>query len=468
MGYDILLQKGRVIDPVNGVDGILDLGIKDGRVAEIGAELDPSVADQCFDLDGYLVVPGIIDSHVHVSEREGGPFGHKMLAKAGVTTAVDFCGPIDSVLDMAKNHGTGLNIACLNFVRPGYTVENAEPTTVELEKLLFDSLAKGAIGFKILGGHYPLTPEASARVIEVANKHNAYVATHAGSTVTGSNLTGFKEAVELAGGKRLHIAHVNSYCRGRIQSPVTEAEEVICLLKENPNIVSESYLSPLNGTNARCTDGVPDSKVSQTCLEVGGFAPTEEGFAEAILAGWAQIIVKAGGLNIPSTGPEALKYWRDRDTNTTVSFAINPGESRYLLAVARRDNGAFVVDSFSTDGGGYPRNVIVEMGLPLVKFGALSLADFVTKSSTRAAINLGLKNKGHLAPGADADITVIDWERNKAHMAIANGQLIMYNNVVVGKGATIITTAAGQEYVENFGLRSIVVDLQESGFYGER
>ncbi|MGI6575488.1 MAG: hypothetical protein ACOX3A_06530 [bacterium] len=83
MGYDILLQKGRVIDPVNGVDGILDLGIKDGRVAEIGAELDPSVADQCFDLDGYLVVPGIIDSHVHVSEREGGPLATRCWQKPG-------------------------------------------------------------------------------------------------------------------------------------------------------------------------------------------------------------------------------------------------------------------------------------------------------------------------------------------------------------------------------------------------
>ncbi len=67
-------------------------------------------------------------------------------------------------------------------------------------------------------------------------------------------------------------------------------------------------------------------------------------------------------------------------------FSVNPSASRFLLATARRNNGTFVVDSFSTDGGCYPRNVIVEKGLLLVKFGALSLPEFVVKSSLLSLI----------------------------------------------------------------------------------
>ena len=58
------------------------------------------------------------------------------------------------------------------------------------------------------------------------------------------------------------------------------------------------------------------------------------------------------------------------------------------------------MDSFSTDGGCYPRNVIVENGLLLVKFGALNLNEYAVKASLNGARALGLKNKGHLSVGS--------------------------------------------------------------------
>jgi hypothetical protein len=79
-----------------------------------------------------------------------------MMAEVGVTTALDMSGPIDSVLDIARDHGVGLNIACIEAVRPGQTVQTADPGPAELRALLDGSLRKGAFGFKILGGHYPL------------------------------------------------------------------------------------------------------------------------------------------------------------------------------------------------------------------------------------------------------------------------------------------------------------------------
>lgn len=84
--------------------------------------------------------------------------------------------------------------------------------------------------------------------------------------------------------------------------------------------------------------------------------------------------------------------------------------NRFLLATAKRADGSFVVDSFSTDGGCYPRNVIVENGLLLVKFGVLSLMEYAVKASLNGARTLSLANKGHLSVGADADISILGIE----------------------------------------------------------
>ncbi len=468
MKYDLLLKGGRLVDPKNGVDKLLDIGIKGGKVEDVGEDLDPSCAMECFDIRGLVVIPGVIDMHVHVSEWIGGRLGHKMMAQAGVTTAVDLSGPIDGVLAIAKDYGAGLNIACLHYVRPGHTVSSDNPSKEELKQLVNKVMEKGALGYKILGGHYPLTPEATARAIEVANEQKAYVAFHAGTKAHGSNIDGFIEAVELAGKNRLHLAHINSYCRGQIMPTLEETQKAIDLLEAHKNIITESYLSPLNGTSSQCSGGVPESAVTRKCLEVGGFEPTEKGFEEAIRAGWALINAERGGVNILLSGEEGVNYWRERNTLGTVSFRVNPGESRYLLATAKRKDASFVIDAISTDGGGIPRNATVELGLWLVHWGGITLAEFVQKASVNPAAILGLSTKGYLAPGADADVTVVDLECCKPYLAIANGKLIMYRGAVVGRSAIIITTEKGRTAVESLGFQPCIVDLEQSGFYKMR
>ena len=463
--YDLLLKNGLVVDPTTQREGIMDLAVRGGQIVEVAPDLDPAQAKELFDTTGLHVVPGIVDLHVHASTWLGGRFAHKMLARAGVTTALDMSGPVDSVLDIARDYGVGLNIACINYVRPGHTVADEDPGESELQNLLEKCLAQGAIGFKLSGGHYPLTPDATARAIAVANRYKAYIAFHAGSKKSGSNIEGFLEAVALAQGHSLHIAHVNSYCRGLIRPYMAEAEEAVAALIENPNIRTESYLSPMNGTSAKCSGGVPESLVTQKCLAIGGFRSSEAGMEEAILAGWAQINVEAGGQMILATGPDAVAYWRQKQTNATVGFKVNPPEPRLRLATAKRSSGGFVVDCISTDGGGIPRNVIAEMGLALVKLQALTIQEFVIKASYNPARILGLANKGHFREGADADVTVLDLAGQQPVMAIANGQVIMHKGFVCGIGGCIVTTAAGVGYVREKGLTPLVVDLAHSGFY---
>lgn len=463
--YDALLKGGWVVDPSTGQDGPADVAVAGGRIAEIGPDLDPTRAEQLLDVSRRHVIPGIVDLHMHASEWLGGRFGHRMMARVGVTTALDMSGPVGSVLGMLREHGTGLNIACIEAVRPGLTVRDSDPDRAELEQLLERALRAGAIGLKLLGGHYPLTPEATAKAMAVANARRAYVAFHAGTTTRGSNIDGFLQAAELAAGHAVHIAHVNSYCRGALRPPMQETEEAVAALIAHPNLRSENYLSPLNGTSAKCSGGTPESRVTQQCLTVGGFPATEAGMEAAILAGWAEINLEAGGEVVLGTGRAAVEYWRGRGTDTTVSFRVNPPEPRLRLATARRPDGEFVVDAISTDGGGIPRNVIVEMGLALVNLQALSLADFVRKSSLNPARILGLTGKGRLAVGADADITVLDVPRRRAVLSLAGGAVIMYQGHVCGRGGRVITSAAGRGAVEAAGLTPIVVEIGEGGFY---
>jgi hypothetical protein len=463
--FELLLKGGMVVDPANGREGVLDVGIAGGRIAAVGPDLDPTQAEEVIAARGRHVIPGIVDLHTHLSAWLGGKFGHKMMAQVGVTTALDMSGPIESVLDIARDHGVGLTIASIEYVRPGQTVGDANPQAGELEALVDSALARGAIGVKLLGGHYPLTPEATARAIEVANRRCAYVAFHAGTLERGSNIDGFLQAVELAAGNALHLAHINSYCRGSLRPHMAETEEAIAALERHPSIRSESYLSPLNGTSAKCSNGVPDSRVTQHCLGLKGFPPTEAGMQEAILAGWAQVNIEAGGRVVLGTGKAAVNYWRQRETDTTVSFSVNPPEPRVRLVTARRKTGGFAVDCISTDGGGIPRNVIVDLGLSLVRMGALTLSEFVQKASWNPARILGLTNKGHLGIGADADITVLNLSRQEAVLGIANGQIIMVRGHVCGRGCAVATTTAGSKAVEQKGLRPIVVDLARSAFY---
>ncbi|MBL8293795.1 MAG: dihydroorotase [Bryobacterales bacterium] len=63
----LLIKNGRVMDPASGHDAIADVLLADGKVLQIGANLDASGVD-LFDATGLIVAPGFIDMHVHLRE----------------------------------------------------------------------------------------------------------------------------------------------------------------------------------------------------------------------------------------------------------------------------------------------------------------------------------------------------------------------------------------------------------------
>lgn len=112
----ILIQGGRVIDPINGVDEEYDLFLSDGKVAAVGKDLKMDAA-KVINAVGKLVMPGFIDLHVHLREpgfeyKETIETGAKAAAHGGVTSicpmpntkpVIDSPERVKDLLDRAKD-----------------------------------------------------------------------------------------------------------------------------------------------------------------------------------------------------------------------------------------------------------------------------------------------------------------------------------------------------------------------------
>jgi dihydroorotase len=88
--FDLIVRGGRVIDPASGIDGVHDVAVKDGVIAQVA----PQIAGTARTLDArnQLVIPGMIDTHAHIYQHVTGDFGmnpDEVGIRSGVTAVVD-------------------------------------------------------------------------------------------------------------------------------------------------------------------------------------------------------------------------------------------------------------------------------------------------------------------------------------------------------------------------------------------
>ena len=87
----IVIKNGRVINPATGLDDKLDLVLQDGFIATIDHNIHPKDGDTVIDATGCLVLPGLIDMHVHFREPDREDVetiigGSQIAAKSGFTS----------------------------------------------------------------------------------------------------------------------------------------------------------------------------------------------------------------------------------------------------------------------------------------------------------------------------------------------------------------------------------------------
>ena len=92
MQYDLLIKNGYVVDYASAREGYFDVAVQNGMIAAVESSIGGSAVQE-LDASGKLVLPGLVDSHVHASAWLGGSYAHTMLVKAGVTSALDMSGP---------------------------------------------------------------------------------------------------------------------------------------------------------------------------------------------------------------------------------------------------------------------------------------------------------------------------------------------------------------------------------------
>lgn len=63
--YDLLLKSGHVIDPKNGINGLIDIAVKDGVIARVAVDIPTTEASLVVNAAGLFVTPGLIDIHSH-------------------------------------------------------------------------------------------------------------------------------------------------------------------------------------------------------------------------------------------------------------------------------------------------------------------------------------------------------------------------------------------------------------------
>jgi dihydroorotase len=94
--FDLLLKGGHVIDPANGIDALMDVGVGGNKIARVGPDIPVDAATKLVDVTDHLVTPGILDIHTHVypllptdAAYVGSVNADAHLPASGVTTTVD-------------------------------------------------------------------------------------------------------------------------------------------------------------------------------------------------------------------------------------------------------------------------------------------------------------------------------------------------------------------------------------------
>ncbi|HVG77497.1 MAG TPA: dihydroorotase [Patescibacteria group bacterium] len=108
----LLIQNGRVVDPVNSVDAVQDVLIDGDRIQRIGRGLTPPPEATVLDATGKVVCPGFIDMHVHL--REPG-LEYKETVASGTRAAA--AGGFTAVCCMANTQPVNDNRAVTDYIR---------------------------------------------------------------------------------------------------------------------------------------------------------------------------------------------------------------------------------------------------------------------------------------------------------------------------------------------------------------
>jgi dihydroorotase len=153
--YDLVIRGGRVIDPAQKIDRMADVAVRAGKIAAIRPAIPASSAAESIDASGKLVVPGLIDVHMHARDAELPP---SEILKTGVTSMADGgsrgADNIDDLIPVARSAPNRLRFF-LNIARLGNNpngraefLDSIDPADVPKAKAAVESHRQWVCGIK--------------------------------------------------------------------------------------------------------------------------------------------------------------------------------------------------------------------------------------------------------------------------------------------------------------------------------
>jgi len=380
----MLIKGGRVVDPASGTDAALDVLVEGGRIAAVGPRIDAPGAD-VLDASRLVVAPGFIDMHVHLREpgqehKETIATGTRAAAAGGFTTvcAMPNTSPVNDRREVTETILARAAAGGLVHVLPIGAL-TLGLRGVELADFA-SQIAAGAAAFSD-DGRCIQDPGLMRRALAAAKALGALIIDHCEDAALA------EEGVVHAGAasRRLGLPGIPA------ASEEAMVRRDILLAEELGARIHIAHLSTRGAARL-----VREAKAR-------GVKVTAEATPH-------HLVLDDAALTAP-------------DTRYKVNPPLRSAEDRKALLEAVKDG---TVDVFATDHAPHtlgekatpfekaPFGMVgLETAVPvlldrLVSAGVISLSRFVEMSSTAPARILGLAAKGRIAPGADADLTLLD------------------------------------------------------------
>ncbi len=401
--FDTVIRGGTVATATES--RIIDVGIKDGKVAALRQGL---AGAKIIDAVGKLVLPGGVDSHVHIEQLSsfGIPCadnfysGTVSAAFGGTTTILPFCAQHreDKLPEVLAAYSEKARTK--SIVDYAFHLIIANPNETTLSKDLPAAIGQGIRSFKIFMTYdrMRLMDEQILDVMSVARRDGALLMVHAENHGIISWLAG-KMVKQGNIAPRYHaICHTRSSEAEAINRIITLAEVVDC---------------PILIVHVSTPEGIQTIREAQARgLKV--FAET----CPQYLFLTAKDIDRPGVLGAafccsPPPRDEAAQEacWQGLKDGTLTVYSSDHAPYK-MDAGGKLPNGDKT--TFKEMANGVPG---IELRLPLLftfgyKAGRISLNEFVALTSTKHAQTYGIyPQKGTIAPGADADIAIWDPEK---------------------------------------------------------
>ena len=415
----LLLTGGRVIDPANRFDGVADLLLSQGKIAAIGPDAGAkATADvERMDVKGLVVCPGLIDLHVHLREpgqvtKETIATGTAAAARGGFTSvlcmpntlpAIDNAGTVALIHERAAQQGI-VNVYVAGAITKDIAGEELAP---------IGSLKKAGVVAITDDGHCVQNNDMMRRALEYAKMFDLPVMDHCEdySLVTdGVMREGYWSTVLglrgwPAAGEEMIVA------RNILLAEATGAH-VHC-----QHLSAAGSVQLLREAKKR---GVPIS---------GEACPHHFTLTDAAVAGSEKFWSADGkGLGGWDSSRSTRPAWPAYDTNFKMNPPLGSARDREAVLEGLADGTLQVICSDHAPHCDYEKEVEfdyapfgitgleTELALSLMQLyhtKRMGLADVLAKFTAAPAQLLRLP-KGTLSVGADADVTILDPDREWA------------------------------------------------------